>query len=177
MSNINITINLNVDERVTGLLASLISRLGTATAVADKQPEQTPTPHEQPKQPVVVAPAPTPHEQPKQPVVVAPAPTAPAQVAPAETTAGAPAKAPADMPDFITPSPEIAISDQALTEHTRSCVKHLSDAGISPLGIKTSVYKQFGVNQALEVRPEQRAAFIAALTDYVSTKLQEASHA
>ena len=156
MSNINITINLNVDEHVTGLLASLISRLGAATAVADKQPEQTPTPREQPKQPAVAVPA---------------------QAAPAETAASAPAKAPADMPDFITALPEIAISDQALTEHTRSCVKHLSDAGISPLGIKTSVYKQFGVNQALEVRPEQRAAFIAALTDYVSTKLQEASHA
>ena len=38
MSNINITINLNVDERVTRLLASLISKLGAATAVADKQP-------------------------------------------------------------------------------------------------------------------------------------------
>ena len=38
MSNINITINLNVDERVTGLLASLISKLGATTAVADKQP-------------------------------------------------------------------------------------------------------------------------------------------
>ena len=156
MSNINITINLNVDERVTGLLASLISKLGTSTAVADKQPEQTPTPHEQPKQPVVVAPA---------------------QTAPAETTASAPAKAPADMPDFITTLPGGDISDQALTEHTRSCVKRLSDAGISPLGIKTTVYKQFGVNQALEVGPEQRAAFIAALADYVNTKLQEASHA
>ena len=156
MSNINITINLNVDERVTGLLASLISRLGTATAVADKQPEQTPAPIEQPKQPAVVAPA---------------------QAAPAETAASAPAKAPADMPDFITALPGGDISDQALTEHTRSCVKRLSDAGISPLGIKTTVYKQFGVNQALEVRPEQRAAFIAALTDYVNTKLQEASHA
>ena len=156
MSNINITINLNVDERVTGLLASLISRLGTATAVADKQPEQTPTPREQPKQPAVEAPA---------------------QAAPAETTASAPAKAPADMPDFITSLPGGDISDQVLTEHTRSCVKRLSDAGISPLGIKTSVYKQFGVNQALEVGPEQRAAFIAALADYVNTKLQEASHA
>ena len=153
MSNINITINLNVDERVTGLLASLISRLGTATTVADKQPEQTPTPREQP------------------------AVAAPAQAAPAETAASAPAKAPADMPDFITALPGGDISDQALTEHTRSCVKRLSDAGISPLGIKTSVYKQFGVNQALEVGPEQRAAFIAALTDYVNTKLQEASHA
>ena len=156
MSNINITINLNVDERVTGLLTSLISRLGTATAIADKQPEQTPTPHEQPKQPVVVTPA---------------------QPAPAETAASAPAKAPADMPDFITTLPGGDISDQALTEHTRGCVKRLSDAGISPLGIKTTVYKQFGVNQALEVRPEQRAAFIAALADYVNTKLQEASHA
>ena len=156
MSNINITINLNVDERVTGLLASLISRLGTATTVADKQPEQTPAPIEQPKQPAVAAPA---------------------QAAPAETAASAPAKAPADMPDFITSLPGGDISDQALTEHTRSCVKRLSDAGISPLGIKTSVYKQFGVNQALEVGPEQRAAFIAALTDYVNTKLQEASHA
>ena len=153
MSNINITINLNVDERVTGLLASLISRLGTATSVADKQPEQTPAPI---KQPAVVAPA---------------------QTAPAETAASAPAKAPADMPDFITSLPGGDISDQALTEHTRSCVKRLSDAGISPLGIKTSVYKQFGVNQALEVGPEQRTAFIAALTDYVNTKLQEASHA
>ena len=153
MSNINITINLNVDERVTGLLASLISRLGTATTVADKQPEQTPAPI---KQPAVVAPA---------------------QAAPAETTASAPDKAPADMPDFITALPGGDISDQALTEHTRSCVKRLSDAGISPLGIKTTVYKQFGVNQALEVGPEQRAAFIAALTDYVNTKLQEASHA
>ena len=161
MSNINITINLNVDERVTGLLASLISRLGTATSVADKQPEQTPTPHKQPKQPAVGAPA----------------PTAPAQAAPAETAASAPDKAPADMPDFITAIPGGDISDQALTEHTRSCVKRLSDAGISPLGIKTTVYKQFGVNQALEVGPEQRAAFIAALTDYVNTKLQEASHA
>ena len=153
MSNINITINLNVDERVTGLLASLISRLGTATTVADKQPEQTPAPI---KQPAVVAPA---------------------QAAPAETTASAPAKAPADMPDFITALPGGDISDQALTEHTRSCVKRLSDAGVSPLGIKTTIYKQFGVNQALEVGPEQRAAFIAALTDYVNTKLQEASHA
>ena len=153
MSNINITINLNVDERVTGLLASLISRLGTATTVADKQPEQTPAPI---KQPAVVAPA---------------------QAAPAETAASAPYKAPADMPDFITALPGGDISDQALTEHTRSCVKRLSDAGISPLGIKTTVYKQFGVNQALEVGPEQRAAFIAALTDYVNTKLQEASHA
>ena len=81
------------------------------------------------------------------------------------------------MPDFITPSPGGDISDQALTEHTRSCVKRLSDAGISPLGIKTTVYKQFGVNQALEVGPEQRATFIAAMTDYVNTKLQEASHA
>lgn len=153
MSNINITINLNVDERVTGLLASLISKLGVTTAVADKQPEQTPAPI---KQPAVVAPA---------------------QAAPAETAASAPDKAPADMPDFSTPSPGGDISDQALTEHTRSCVKRLSDAGISPLGIKTTVYKQFGVNQALEVGPEQRAAFIAALTDYVNTKLQEASHA
>ena len=153
MSNINITINLNVDERVTGLLASLISRLGTATAVADKQPEQTPAPI---KQPAVVAPA---------------------QAAPAETAASAPAKAPADMPDFITALPGGDISDQALTEHTRSCVKRLSDAGISPLGIKTTVYKQFGVNQALEVVPEQRAVFVAAMTDYVNTKLQEASHA
>lgn len=156
MSNINITINLNVDERVTRLLASLISRLGVTTAVADKQPEQTPIPHEQPKQPAVAAPA---------------------QVAPAATAASAPTKAPADMPDFITSIPGGDISDQALTEHTRSCVKRLSDAGISPLGIKTTVYKQFGVGQALEVRPEQRAAFIAALTDYVNTKLQEASHA
>ena len=153
MSNINITINLNVDERVTGLLASLISKLGVTTAVADKQPEQTPAPI---KQPAVAAPA---------------------QAAPAETAASAPAKAPADMPDFITTLPGGDISDQALTEHTRSCVKRLSDAGISPLGIKTTVYKQFGVNQALEVGPEQRAAFIAALTDYVNTKLQEASHA
>ena len=153
MSNINITINLNVDERVTGLLASLISKLGTATAVADKQPEQTPAPI---KQPAVAAPA---------------------QAAPAETAASAPAKAPADMPDFITTLPGGDISDQALTEHTRSCVKRLSDAGVSPLGIKTTVYKQFGVNQALEVGPEQRTAFIAALTDYVNTKLQEASHA
>ena len=153
MSNINITINLNVDERVTGLLASLISKLGTATTVADKQPEQTPTPHEQP------------------------AVAAPAQAAPAETAASAPAKAPADMPDFITSIPEGDISDQALTEHTRSCVKRLSDAGVSPLGIKTAVYKQFGVNQARAVGPEQRVAFIAALTDYVNTKLQEASHA
>ena len=153
MSNINITINLNVDERVTGLLASLISKLGVTTAVADKQPEQTPAPI---KQPAVVAPA---------------------QAAPAETAASAPAKAPADMPDFITALPGGDISDQALTEHTRSCVKRLSDAGVSPLGIKTTVYKQFGVNQALEVGPEQRAAFIAALTDYVNTKLQEASHA
>ena len=156
MSNINITINLNVDERVTGLLASLISKIGVTTTAADKQPEQTPTPHEQPKQPAVVAPA---------------------QAAPAETAASAPAKAPADMPDFITSIPGGDISDQTLTEHTRSCVKRLSDAGISPLGIKTSIYKQFGVNQALEVGPEQRAAFIAALTDYVNTKLQEASHA
>ena len=153
MSNINITINLNVDERVTGLLASLISRLGTATTVADKQPEQTPAPI---KQPAVVAPA---------------------QAAPAETAASAPAKAPADMPDFITALPGGDISDQALTEHTRSCVKRLSDAGVSPLGIKTTVYKQFGVNQALEVGPEQRAVFVAAMTDYVNTKLQEASHA
>ncbi len=158
MSNINITINLNVDERVTGLLASLISKLGTATVVADKQPEQTPAPI-------------------KQPAVAAPAQAAPAQTAPAETAASAPAKAPADMPDFITAITGGDISDQALTEHTRSCVKRLSDAGISPLGIKTTVYKQFGVNQALEVRPEQRAAFISALTDYVNTKLQEASHA
>ena len=146
MSNINITINLNVDERVTGLLASLISKLGVTTAVADKQPKQS-------------------------------AAAAPAQAAPAETAASAPDKAPADMPDFITPSPGGDISDQALTEHTRSCVKRLSDAGISPLGIKTTVYKQFGVNQALEVGPEQRATFIAAMTDYVNTKLQEASHA
>lgn len=146
MSNINITINLNVDERVTGLLASLISKLGVTTVVADKQPKQS-------------------------------AAAAPAQVAPAEATASAPDKAPADMPDFITQSPGGDISDQALTEHTRSCVKRLSDAGISPLGIKTTVYKQFGVNQALEVGPEQRAAFISALTDYVNTKLQEASHA
>ena len=153
MSNINITINLNVDERVTGLLASLISKLGVTTAVADKQPEQTPAPI---KQPAVVAPA---------------------QAAPAETAASAPAKAPADMPDFITALPGGDISDQALTEHTRSCVKRLSDAGISPLGIKTTVYKQFGVNQALEVVPEQRAVFVAAMTDYVNTKLQEASHA
>ena len=161
MSNINITINLNVDERVTGLLASLISKLGVTTAVADKQPEQTPPPHEQPKQPAVAAPA----------------QEAPAQTAPVETAASAPAKAPADMPDFITAIPGGDISDQALTEHTRSCVKRLSDAGISPLGIKTTVYKQFGVNQALEVGPEQRTTFIAALTDYVNTKLQEASHA
>ena len=158
MSNINITTNLNVDERVTGLLASLISKLGVTTAVADKQPEQTPAPI-------------------KQPAVVAPAQAAPSQAAPAETAASAPDKAPADMPDFITPSPGGDISDQALTEHTRTCVKRLSDAGISPLGIKTTVYKQFGVNQALEVRPEQRATFIAAMTDYVNTKLQEASHA
>lgn len=153
MSNINITINLNVDERVTGLLASLISKLGVTTAVADKQPEQTPAPIKQP------------------------AAAAPAQAAPAETAASAPDKAPADMPDFITTIPGGDISDQTLTEHTRSCVKRLSDAGISPLGIKTTVYKQFGVNQALEVGPEQRAAFIAAMTDYVNTKLQEASHA
>ena len=153
MSNINITINLNVDERVAGLLASLISKLGVTTAVADKQPEQTPAPI---KQPAVAAPA---------------------QAAPAETAASAPAKAPADMPDFITTLPGGDISDQELTEHTRSCVKRLSDAGVSPLGIKTTVYKQFGVNQALEVGPEQRTAFIAALTDYVNTKLQEASHA
>ena len=153
MSNINITINLNVDERVAGLLASLISKLGVTTAVADKQPEQTPAPI---KQPAVAAPA---------------------QAAPAETAASAPYKAPADMPDFITPSPGGDISDQALTEHTRSCVKRLSDAGVSPLGIKTTVYKQFGVNQALEVVPEQRAVFVAAMTDYVNTKLQEASHA
>ena len=156
MSNINITINLNVDERVTGLLASLISKLGVTTTAADKQPEQATAPHEQPKQPAVAAPA---------------------KAAPAETAASAPDKAPADMPDFITQSPAGDVTDQALTEHTRSCVKRLSDAGISPLGIKTTVYKQFGVNQALEVRPEQRAAFIAALTDYVNTKLQEASHA
>ena len=160
MSNINITINLNVDERVTVLLASLISKLGVATAPA-VQPEQTPAPIEQPKQPAVAAPA----------------QAAPAQAAPAETAASAPDKAPADMPDFITTIPGGDISDQTLTEHTRSCVKRLSDAGISPLGIKTTVYKQFGVNQALEVEPEQRAAFIAALTDYVNTKLQEASHA
>ena len=153
MSNINITINLNVDERVAGLLASLISKLGTATAVADKQPQQTPAPI---KQPAVAAPA---------------------QAAPAETAASAPAKAPADMPDFVTQAPAGDVTDQALTEHTRSCVKRLSDAGVSPLGIKTTVYKQFGVNQALEVGPEQRAAFVAAMTDYVNTKLQEASHA
>ena len=153
MSNINITINLNVDERVAGLLASLISKLGVTTAVADKQPEQTPAPI---KQPAVAAPA---------------------QAAPAETAASAPAKAPADMPDFITTLPGGDISDQELTEHTRSCVKRLSDAGVSPLGIKTTVYKQFGVNQALEVVPEQRAVFVAAMTDYVNTKLQEASHA
>ena len=158
MSNINITINLNVDERVTRLLASLISKLGAATAVADKQPERTPAPI-------------------KQPAVEVPAPTAPAQAAPAETAASAPAKAPADMPDFVTQAPAGDVTDQALTEHTRSCVKRLSDAGISPLGIKTTVYKQFGVNQALEVGPEQRAAFVAAMTDYVNTKLQEASHA
>lgn len=151
MSNINITINLNVDERVTGLLASLITKLGVTTAVADKQPEQTPAPIKQSKQPAVVAPA--------------------------GNAASVPDKAPADMPDFIVSSPGGDISDQALTEHTRSCVKRLSDAGISPLGIKTTVYKQFGVSQALEVGPEQRAAFIAALTDYVNTKLQEASHA
>ena len=163
MSNINITINLNVDERVSELLASLISKLGVATAVADKQPEQTPAPI---KQPAVAAPA-----------KAAPAKAAPAKAAPAETAASAPDKAPADMPDFITSLPGGDISDQALTEHTRSCVKRLSDAGISPLGIKATVYKQFGVNQALEVRPEQRAAFIAALTDYVNTKLQETSHA
>lgn len=156
MSNINITINLNVDERVTGLLASLISKLGVTTAVADKRPEQTPAPVKQPKQSAAAAPA---------------------QAAPAETAASAPDKAPADMPDFISPSPGGDISDQALTEHTRSCVKRLSDAGISPLGIKTTVYKQFGVSQALEVGPEQRATFIAAMTDYVNTKLQEASHA
>ena len=153
MSNINITINLNVDERVAGLLASLISKLGVTTAVADKQPEQTPAPI---KQPAVAAPA---------------------QAAPAETAASAPAKAPADMPDFITTLPGGDISDQALTEHTRSCVKRLSDACVSPLGIKTTVYKQFGVNQALEVVPEQRAVFVAAMIDYVNTKLQEASHA
>lgn len=156
MSNINITINLNVDERVSELLASLISKLGVTTAVADKQPEQAPAPIKQPKQSAAAAPA---------------------QAAPAETAASAPDKAPADMPDFIMPSPGGDISDQALTEHTRSCVKRLSDAGISPLGIKTTVYKQFGVSQALEVGPEQRAAFIAAMTDYVNTKLQEASHA
>ena len=161
MSNINITINLNVDERVTGLMASLISKLGVTTAVADKQPEQTPAPTKQPKQAAAAAPA----------------QAAPAETAPAGTAASAPDKAPADMPDFITPSPGGDISDQALTEHTRSCVKRLSDAGISPLGIKTTVYKQFGVNQALEVGPEQRATFIAAMTDYVNTKLQEASHA
>ena len=158
MSNINITINLNVDERVTRLLASLISKLGAATAVADKQPEQTPAPIEQP-------------------AAAAPAQAAPAQAAPVETTASAPAKAPADMPDFVTQAPAGDVTDQALTEHTRSCVKRLSDAGVSPLGIKTAVYKQFGVNQALEVGPEQRAAFVAAMTDYVNTKLQEASHA
>lgn len=158
MSNINITINFNVDERVTGLLASLISKLGVTTAIADKQPEQTPAPI-------------------KQPAAATPAQVAPAQAAPAVTAASAPDKAPADMPDFITPPPGGDISDQALTEHTRSCVKRLSDAGISPLGIKTTVYKQFGVSQALEVGPEQRAAFISALTDYVNTKLQEASHA
>ena len=151
MSNINITINLNVDERVTRLLASLISKLGVTTAVAAKQPEHTPAPIEQPKQPAVAAPV--------------------------ETTASAPAKAPADMPDFVTQAPAGDVTDQALTEHTRSCVKRLSDAGISPLGIKTTVYKQFGVNQALEVGPEQRAAFISAMTDYVNTKLQESSHA
>ena len=161
MSNINITINLNVDERVAGLLASLISKLGVTTAVADKQPEQTPAPIKQPKQPAVAAPA----------------QVAPAQAAPAETVASASAKTPADMPDFITSIPGGDISDQTLTEHTRSCVKRLSDAGISPLGIKTTVYKQFGVNQTLEVGPEQRATFIAAMTDYVNTKLQEASHA
>ena len=161
MSNINITINLKVDERMAELLSSLISKLGVTTAVADKQPEQTPAPIRQPKQPAAAAPA----------------QAAPVQVAPAKTTASAPVKAPADMPDFITTSPGGDISDQALTEHTRSCVKRMSDAGISPLGIKTTVYKQFGVNQALEVGPEQRAAFIAALTDYVNTKLQEASHA
>ena len=158
MSNINISINFNVDERVAGLLASLISKLSVTTAVADKRPEQTPAPI-------------------KQPAVAAPAQAAPAQTAPAETAASAPDKAPADMPDFITAIPGGDISDQTLTEHTRSCVKRLSDAGISPLGIKTSIYKQFGVNQALEVQPEQRAAFIAALTDYVNTKLQESSHA
>ena len=156
MSNINITINLNVDERVTGLLASLITKLGVTTAVADKQPEQAPAPIKQTQQSAAAAPT---------------------QAAPAESAASAPDKAPADMPDFITPSPGGDISDQALTEHTRSCVKRLSDAGISPLGIKTTVYKQFGVNQALDVIPEQRAAFISALTDYVNTKLQEASHA
>lgn len=161
MSNINITINLNVDERVTGLLASLISKLGVTTAAPDKQPKQTPAPIKQPKQPAVTAPA----------------QAAPAETAPARTAASAPNKAPADMPDFITPPPGGDISDQALTEHTRSCVKRLSDAGISPLGIKTAVYKQFGISQALEVGPEQRAAFISALTDYVNTKLQEASHA
>ena len=161
MSNINITINLNVDERVTGLLASLISKLGVTTAVADKQPEQTPAPVKRPKQSAVAAPA----------------EAAPAQAAPAETAASAPDKAPADMPDFITAIPGGNISDQALTEHTRSCVKRLGDAGISPLGIKTTVYKQFGVNQALEIRPEQRTAFIAAMTDYVNTNLQEPSHA
>ena len=165
MSNINITINLNVDERVTRLLASLISKLGVATA-ADKQPEQTPAPIKQNKQPAVKVPVPT-----------APAQAASAQAAPVETTASAPAKAPADMPDFVTQAPAGDVTDQALTEHTRSCVKRLSDAGISPLGIKTTVYKQFGVNQALEVGPEQRAAFVAAMTDYVNTKLQEASHA
>ena len=163
MSNTNITLTLHVDERVAGLLASLISKLGAATAVADKQPEQTPAPI-------------------KQPAVAAPAQTAPAETAAAIATLKAPTdtatlKAPADMPDFITQSPGGDISDQALTEHTRSCVKRLSDAGISPLGIKTAVYKQFGVNQALEVGPEQRAAFVAAMTDYVNTKLQEASHA
>ncbi len=158
MSNINITINLNVDERVTRLLESLISKLGVTTAVADKQPEQTPAPI-------------------KRPAVVAPAQAAPAQAAPAETATSASDKAPADMPDFIAPSPGGDISDQALTEHTRSCVKRLSDAGISPLGIKTTVYKQFGVNQALDVKPEQRLTFIAALTDYVNTKLQEDIHA
>ena len=156
MSNINITINLNVDERVTGLLASLISKLDVTTAVADRQPEQTPAPTKQPKQAAAAAPA---------------------QVASVESAASAPDKAPADMPDFITPIPGDDISDQTLTEHTRSCVKRLSDAGISPLGIKTTVYKQFGVNQALDVELEHRAAFIAAMTDYVNTKLQEASHA
>lgn len=161
MSNINITINLNVDERVSELLASLISKLGVTTAAPDKQPKQTPAPIKQPKQPAVTAPA----------------QAAPAETAPARTAASAPNKAPADMPDFITPSPGGDIGDQALTEHTRSCVKRLSDAGISPLGIKTTVYKQFGVSQALEVGPEQRATFIAAMTDYVNTKLQEASHA